>query len=577
MRQQNESDIGDLLLMAAVLTAGGVAGATYAGGWLAAKLQAPRDFVPSFGEALIAGSRLPSNMSDPKLAWPKQYHAALPGAVGYWIVNGLLLLIIVALAFVVLGGRFRRESLDNRKRLGAETQARMATKKDLRHVLIRKPDPNRLIIGRFKRHHVATETARVERGRGRRGRRSGGRSSGRGAVAHIGPSQSGKTTNVIGGVRHFGGPMILLSVKDDAMSLTIGRRRELGEVKIFDPTGVTGRGNAQWSPLRGTTDPHGALKAAKRLANTAPRSGSSDKADFWNTQAESLVTALMLLAANAEGKTMADVVRWVITMDMPRAKDQGEVAPLLRALKSSESTEVVAAAEFALNLLQGIWKGDERTTSSIYATARSMLWAWADPVVARSSMSTDIDLAWLLGGNNTLYLSAPLSDHQRVAPVLSGLLADLVDQLFMLNVQTGKVLDPPLLVVVDEAANTKLQDLPEWAATLSGLGVQLVTVWQSVAQIEAVYGAQTDAIITNHPTKIFYPGMSDIRGLETASALMGQEHLPGRLGSSEVRPEQASPTQVPFASPATIRQMRPGTGLMITATSPPAMIEISPP
>ena len=48
-----------------------------------------------------------------------------------------------------------------------------------------------------------------------------------------------------------------------------------------------------------------------------------------------------------------------------------------------------------------------------------MLWAWTDPVIADACRTTDVDLAWLISGSNTLYLSTPPTDHERVAPVLS--------------------------------------------------------------------------------------------------------------------------------------------------------------
>ena len=518
---------------------------------------------------LAAAIHLPENRGDPRLAWPEQYHESLPGPVAYWTMTGLVLVLAITLGVLFVTRKWRKETLDHRQRFGVDTQARTATKKDLRHLLLlRTPDPARMIIGRYRRRWVAVESERTSERRNRR-------SSGRGAIAHIGPSQSGKTTNVIHGIQHFRGPMILLSVKDDALLDTLPVRRSLGKVKTFDPTGITGRGNAHWSPLRSTASPHGALKAAKRLAATAPRTTASTKADFWNTQAESLVTALMLLAANAEGNTINDVVRWVITRDMPIENDQGEIAPLIRAMQSNNDPGVKAAATFARDLLQGIWKGDERTTSSIYVTARAMLWAWTDPTIAEVSKTTDIDLRWLLSGNNTLYMSTPPTDHERVVPVLSGLLSDLVDQLFAHNVNTRQPLDPPLLIVIDEAANLKLQDLPEWAATLAGLGVQLVTVWQSVVQIKAVYGDQAGAILTNHPTKLLYPGMSELEGLEMISGLAGREHLPGRLGDSHIRAEHAPPTQVEFAPAAMIRQVRPGDALLIHATLPPAVIDVS--
>jgi type IV secretion system protein VirD4 len=63
-------------------------------------------------------------------------------------------------------------------------------------------------------------------------------------------------------------------------------------------------------------------------------------------------------------------------------------------------------------------------------------------------------------------------------------------------------LDPPLLVVVDEAGNTPLRALPEYASTLAGTGAVLVTIWQSLAQNEATYGREADTILTNHLMKV---------------------------------------------------------------------------
>jgi len=110
--------------------------------------------------------------------------------------------------------------------------------------------------------------------------------------------------------------------------------------------------------------------------------------------------------------------------------------------------------------------------------------------------------------------------------------------------------------------------------SLSGLGVQLVTVWQPIAQIQAAYGPQARAILTNHPTKLFYPGMSDVDGLQTASTLMGHEHVPGMLQRSYLRPEEAGPSLVQFAPPDIVRQLKPGTSLLLSNTLPPAVIDL---
>ena len=104
------------------------------------------------------------------------------------------------------------------------------------------------------------------------------RSSGRGAVALIGPTRSGKTTAAIGGILDWEGPAVLCSMKADLLGATARWRGTLGDVKVFDPSGVTGRTSATWSPLRAAADTGGAVRAARahrRGITASPRSTSS--------------------------------------------------------------------------------------------------------------------------------------------------------------------------------------------------------------------------------------------------------------------------------------------------------------
>ena len=53
--------------------------------------------------------------------------------------------------------------------------------------------------------------------------------------------------------------------------------------------------------------------------------------------------------------------------------------------------------------------------------------------------------------------------------------------------------------MLDEVGNTPLRELPELVSTLAGLGVQMVTIWQSVAQVKAkgVYVTVVDRGLTD--------------------------------------------------------------------------------
>ena len=178
------------------------------------------------------------------------------------------------------------------------------------------------------------------------------------------------------------------------------------------------------------------------------------------------------------------------------------------------------------------------------------MWPWTDPGLAASADGCDITLDWLTSGNNTLYLSAPLGDEGRVGVVFSVLLQDLIGQAFARSNRHGTAIDPRLLVVLDEAANTPLPKLPQWAATVAGAGIQLVTVWQSKAQLDQAFGKDADNVLTNHRTKLIFPsGLSDLATIDYVSALVGEEHVRSDLDEPNGgRPEERNPARSPATS-----------------------------
>ena len=517
-------DLGTQLFEIALFAFAAVATASWGTAKVASVLFDDGTFDADLATSAAALPNLRHHLTNPRAAWPADIQPSLPGPIAYWFA---FVLVLAALTGVgVLGWRLLRNNtttLENRKRLGVKAQPRMANRRDLRDLYVRRLPGDRFLLGRHGRRLVAAESIRPAR------RRQPTRHA-RGPVALIGPSRSGKSTQAIAGIHGWTGPAILVSVKADLLHDTETYRAGLGQIKIFDPTGVTGRTSCSWSPLRSAATLHGAMKAAKRLAETAPRSssGNESRSDFWLAQAETVLAALLLLAANTD-KTMTDVVDWVLTQEMPGEHDEGAVLPLLRALQASTDPTKKTAGQASFRLLKGVWRSDPRTSSSVYASAKAIIWPWNDPIVAAASATCDIAWNWLTNGPNTLYVCAPLTDQQRLAPVLSGLLVDLIEQAFDRHIATNQPFNPAILFVIDEAANCRLDALPQWAATISSLGIQLVTAWQSRAQIEAIYGPQTDAILTNHLSKLFFPGMSDQTGLQYVGALTGNEHLPALL------------------------------------------------
>ena len=573
-RPSASDSVADDVVLWAIGGIGLGAAAVWGGAQLATLLRHGQSLPVGLGTAARAMFRLPSSAAEPALAWPEPVRPLLPGPALYWaatVVVAVALVAVVAAAWHLL--RNQRVGTERRQRLGVDTRAHLARPGELRPLIVPGPRPGRLILGRVGSRLVATERrdrAAPPRRRGRHGDRS--------AVAVIGPTRCGKTANVISGILEWEGPAILSSVKDDLLAATLARRAEIGEVKVFDPTGTTGQPCAQWSPLRGAMTPTGAQKAARMLAGSSRRSGRED-VEFFTDLASQLLWAQFWTAA-VSGRSMRDVVRWVLTRDRPSRDVRGDVAGLLDLQLAGDDTQRRLWAGDAFHALEGVWGNDPRTMSNIYVTAQRMLGVWQDPAVAAVAEKCDIDLDWLVKGSNTLYVCAPLHEQARLSVLFGGLLSDLVEQQAYEWAATHRDPLPDLLVVLDEAANTPTRWLPTVASTCSGLGILLVTIWQSKAQIDEAYGTLADSVLTNHGSKVIFSGVSDPSTLDYVTKLLGEEEVRQRAISTDLlhggRSVNESTTRLRLLSGDLLRQVPPDHALLIHQTLPPAHLRARP-
>ncbi|KAA0235925.1 MAG: type IV secretory system conjugative DNA transfer family protein [Actinobacteria bacterium] len=581
----------ELLVIVVAGVALAVVGVVWAGAWLALVVSGEPVGV-SFSAAANAIPRLPANLGSPASAWPEPYAHTLPSAPLYWLSTALSTGTVGVLV-VVLVRWLGRSKVGTAKRrpLGVDARTRFARRRDLDPLLVSAPTPGRFAIARFGRHLVATE-APPPRVSGRLGRGQHRiRRGDRGAVALVGPSRSGKTTAAVAGILEWAGPAVLSSVKADLLATTHGWRSRLGEVRVYDPTSSTvPKGtSAMWSPLQQAGSVVGAQRAARALCDAAPRGGVEGGMDFWLAQAEILLSGLLFVAHHAH-RDMDAVCEWVLSQDRPGELGPGEVREALDVLNGSNNAAVARGAVEVAKGLVSVWEMEERTRSSIYATAQTVIWPWTDPGVAASARSSKgkgrrgrgfaVDLPWLLSTSNTVYLCSPIEDQRRLAPAFGGLLNDLINQAYRHVAATGRPLEPPLLVVIDEAGNTPLRSLPEYASTLAGIGVLLVTIWQSLAQLEVAYGKAADTILTNHLTKVFYAGLSDPASLRYVGQVLGEAEVDTRSHSATRRisggSDQFSTIRVPLAPAHVLRQMRPGDALLLHGTLPPAHVRTRP-
>lgn len=580
---------GDEWFTYVIIGVGGLVGSLWAGAQLASLVWSQQSLPVTLGDALQAGIQLPETMGDPAAAWPLEVQAQLPGPWLYWPATMVVLVALVVLgALVVRSFGSTKLGTQRPKRLGVEPSARFARNRDLAPIIVKGPTRGRFILGRVGRHLVATEDRSTQpemTGRQRVRRRVGDRS----AVAVVGPTRCGKTATVTAGALDWDTAAILSSVKPDLYLDTIEHRRRLGEVFVFDPFGELdddlgdGVTRVAWSPLQSAHTVSGAQQAAATLLDAAPVEGVTN-ANYWATKGMQLLWPVLYAAATS-GRTMGDVARWMALQDGDDSEG-GEVHERLAELATTDGPASLEAQQ-ALTAFTGFWKLDTRTRSDIFSTAQTLIAAWDDPYIAAASamrvntgsgeiVRPAMSLDRLLTGNNTLYVIQPLGTASRFAVVFGGLLGDLLrDQAYEISRRAGRPI-PPLLAVIDEAGNTPLRWLPHVASTCSGIGVQLVTVWQSLAQMRAIYQAQTDSLLTNHATKVFFSGISDDLTLRYVSDMCGEEEVPTHSATTDVhgsgrrRSIAASTARTRLVPVDLLRQAPEGTALLLHGRLPPA-------
>lgn len=437
------------------------------------------------------------------------------------------------------------------------------------------------------------------------------------SVLVVGPSQSGKTSGLaIPALLEWEGPVLATSVKADLLNDSLAARQARGDTAVFDPTGslevahggslpgglggggrgvgdLGGRrevggeggdrgevgaspgGNAGvitgWSPVDAADTWQGARRIAAALCSIG-RSGRSgagglEDAGFWYASAERLLAPL-LRAASVTGGGMSDVVRWL---------DEESPSEVLLALQLADESDASRVARAYFDM-------DDRQRMSVFATASTVVAAYAEPAVAASGQRTPrLSATWLLDGGTaprTLYCSAPARDQERLAPVFTALVREVLDAAFDRAARQGTPLDPPLLVLLDEAANVApIADLDRVLATAAGHGISLVTIWQDLAQVESRYGTSWATVVNNHRAKVILPGIADPRTLELLSSLVGdaeREERSRTVAKDGAWSETAGIGRVPVAPSGWIRRLPNGHAMLVYGTLPPALVRLRP-
>jgi type IV secretion system protein VirD4 len=542
-KPQGPESAVDSLLWLAVGVALGATVLVWVVGQVAAVLFSAHHWLPvSLAEVAKVPFHLAKHPGDPKLAWPRSVRGMLPGPVGMYTTLVLVLAIPAALASALVSRRFRWD-----RRL-QERGAQWASRWRLRRLIVLSPRPGRITLGRrggwWGRLLLAVESCH--------------------SVLCFGPAGSFKTAGlVIPAVLEWDGPVITTSIKPDVLRTTLRRRLALGEVWVYDPLGLSGVPGAQWTPLAHCGTYTAARKVARTLAEAADVSGLREQdANYWTLLGAKLLGVLLFAAARSD-RTMTDVARWV------DVQDRDEVTEALEQ----------AGDPMALDAWSACTARPDNTLGSVYGTAETLLDVFADPIIAASAEGCDLDVDALLSGANTLYLYAPANEQGRLRPLFELLVSTVITRAEELAARhPDGMLEPRLLVCLDEAGNcAALAKLPELATTARGQGIQLVTIWHDLGQLQHRYGRRATTVLNGHRAKLFLSGQADVDSLELASKLIGDQavtHTSHTAAADGRASSTASLTWRRMVPMEVLRQLRPREGVLLYGHLPPARVRL---
>ncbi|MDF3292395.1 TraM recognition domain-containing protein [Streptomyces silvisoli] len=387
------------------------------------------------------------------------------------------------------------------------------------------------------------------------------------AVAIMAP-RSGKTTSLaIPSILSAPGPVLLTSNKaaGDAYTATLEARAKVGRTWTMDPQQIAHATREMWwNPLADAKS----LEGAGRLAGhfLAASVDASQQGDFWSKAGSNILSQLFLAAALDE-RPITDVMQWLA---FPADRTPLDI------LRDHGFTAVAAQ-------LKGTVEGPPETRDGIYETARqyasallnSEIAAWVTPQKGvpefkPAEFVTSLDTLYLLskdgGGGASALIAACADSVMRAATAQAE--------------RNGGRLDPPLLAILDEAANVcKISDLPDLYSHLGSRGIIPITILQSYRQGQKVWGdAGMDAMWSASTIKVIGSGIDDPDFADKLSRLIGDHDVEtkststsdsGTSTSISMRQERILPADA-------IRALAKGTALLLATGMRAAMLTLRP-
>jgi len=359
-------------------------------------------------------------------------------------------------------------------------------------------------------------------------------------------TRSGKGTSlIIPHLLRYPGSAFVLDPKGENARAT-GRQREALNDKVLylDPFGISGKPQARFNPFSRFTAAN--MEAESKALAAALVMGESGKRDHWTASAQQLLAAIILFVVShpslpPASKSLVLVRHWLLK----------NINQLLERMAETEAAGGLVS-RLALSFLQT----PEKEFGSILSTAQRETEILDNPFIAAclsgSGPGEEVSFAdWHTGTMSVfLCLSAPKFPvfNRWLRLVLTSALDEMTDQL-----------NPPPLPVcfmLDELATLgHLQAVENAVGLAAGYGIQLVSVFQDVAQMKDLYKGRWASFIGNAGVRALF-ALDDYDTAHYWSQFMGGHLVEARSEQQDIygltKGQSKSERQRPLLSPEEI-------------------------
>lgn len=397
------------------------------------------------------------------------------------------------------------------------------------------------------------------------------------------PTRSGKgVSTVIPNCLEWQHSMVVLDVKQEAFEKTAGYRAKLGPVFLFDPF-TQDRRSHRWNPLGYVSlDPHQRSTDIEAIASSLYKEPPGQD-PFWTHASRGAFQAVCeyLFDKYQQGLGSASKKEDI------QPPTLGQVYRALSAVgESKESQQDVFrkmmvepfVGEKARMGLGNLVNLADQTFSSVIATTQAPLRVFGNPVVGAATSANDFSLNDLRRAVQSIYVGVPPSKLVEA----KGILNLFFEQAIKLNGGTlpehDKTLKYQCMFLLDEfTALGEVAIIPVATGWLAGYGVRIVVVIQSIAQLEAVYGAETArGMVTNLGCQVIFAPREQ-RDAEEFSKMLGETTVRRKqrtrsYGQGGSRSETEIIDRRPLMNPDEIKALAPDKAVvMIEGVGHPIM------